>query len=189
MAYKIFTKGLMTSELVQSYAQTGKFCTGSDEAAEYGVITDGEFVVRGSLADDATYEGEKDYNVHKVFYPAAETVKMDELWVADCADIPSGVIGGNIYRMGVKLTDLQTEAGRTVRIRKLDPGVDCFWLGEGNFESKPTVGKYAKLTANKGTLTPADAITEGQANFRIAASRPLVLGTTAYSTEYLVEAL
>ena len=188
MAYKIFNKALMASEDVQSYCQTGKFCTGTDADPTYGVITDGELVVRGSLSEDVVFAGLKDMNAYRVFYPTAETVKMDELWIADCAGIPSGVIGGNVYRAGVRLIDLQVAAGECVRIRKLKAG-DTFWLGEGNFESKPTVGQYAKLTANKGTLTPAAAVTEGQANFKIADSKPLVMGTTAYSTEYLVEVL
>lgn len=188
MDYKIFLMNLMASESVQAYDQTGKFCTGTDENPTYGTVSNGDIVVRGSLCDSDIYPGLTDLNAYRVFYPVAETAKVDELWVVDLAEIPSGTIGGNVYRIGTRLVDLEARAGECARIRKLKAG-DTFWLGEGNFASKPTVGKYAKLTAGKGGLTPADSVTEGQANFKIADSKPLVMGTTAYSTLYLVEVL
>ena len=70
-----------------------------------------------------------------------------------------------------------------------------FWIGAGCFETTPTVGKFANLTAGKVTLTAAETSTPAKVNFAIRASKPMTIGTTvaynasAYEQEYLVEVL
>jgi hypothetical protein len=193
MATKIFDVAEMVCEDVQAYVKSAKFCTGTDDNATYAQCDDGAFVTLGGLCDDATYEGMKDYNCKKAFAPTAANLSVDKVWVIDLADVSEGIIAGNTYRIGNKLVDLKMEAGYPARVRKLKVG-DMFWLGAGCFETAPTVGKFANLTANKVTLTAADTETADQINFAIRASKPMTIGTLvpgapAYEQEYLVEVL
>lgn len=194
MATKIFDVAEMVCEDVQAYVKSAKFCTGNDEAPVYAQCDDGAFVTLGKLCADSTYAGMVDYNCKYAYAPTSDEVALDDLWVTDIAEVGSGVIAGNTYRIGDKLVDLHVEAGYPVRVRKVKKG-DMFWIGEGCFESAPTVGQYANLTANAVTLTAAATTTDGKVNFAIRASKPMTIGTTvaynapAYEQEYLVEVL
>lgn len=194
MATKIFDVAEMVCEDVQAYVKSAKFCTGSDAAPVYAQCDDGAFVTLGKLCADSTYSGMVDYNCKYAYAPTTDEVALDDLWVTDIAEVGAGVIAGNTYRIGTKLVDLKVEAGYPVRARKVKKG-DMFWLGAGCFETAPTVGQYANLTANKVTLTAAATTTADKVNFAIRASKPMTIGTTvaynapAYEQEYLVEAL
>lgn len=194
MATKIFDVAEMVCEDVQAYVKSAKFCTGTDAAPVYAQCEDGAFVTLGDLCNDSTYDGLKDYNCKHAFAPTDATLTADDIWVTDIAEVGSGVIAGNTYRIGNKLVDLKVEAGYPVRVRKIHKG-DMFWLGAGCFETVPTVGKFANLTAGKVTLTAANAATDGQLNLAIRASKPMTIGSTvaydgsAYEQEYLVEVL
>ena len=147
----------------------------------------------GKLCADSTYAGMVDYNCKYAYAPTSDEVALDDLWVVDIAEVGAGVIAGNTYRIGDKLVDLKVEAGYPSRVRKLKKG-DMFWLGAGCFETTPTVGKFANLTATKVTLTAAETSTPAKVNFAIRASKPMTIGTTvayntAYEQEYLVEVL
>lgn len=194
MATKIFDVAEMVCEDVQAYVKSAKFCTGSDAAPVYAQCDDGAFVTLGKLCADSTYSGMVDYNCKYAYAPTTDEVALDDLWVIDIAEVGAGVIAGNTYRIGDKLVDLKVEAGYPVRARKVKKG-DTFWLGAGCFETTPTVGQYANLTANKVTLTAAATTTADKVNFAIRASKPMTIGTTvaynaaAYEQEYLVEVL
>lgn len=194
MATKIFDVAEMVCEDVQAYVKSAKFCTGDDNAPVYAQCDDGAFVTLGKPCADSTYSGMVDYNCKYAYAPTTDEVALDDLWVIDIAEVGAGVIAGNTYRIGVKLVDLKVEAGYPVRARKVKKG-DMFWLGAGCFETAPTVGQYANLTANKVTLTAAATTTADKVNFAIRASKPMTIGTTvaynapAYEQEYLVEAL
>ena len=153
MATKIFDVAEMVCEDVQAYVKSAKFCTGNDEAPVYAQCDDGAFVTLGKLCADSTYAGMVDYNCKYAYAPTSDAVALDDLWVVDIAEVGAGVIAGNTYRIGDKLVDLKVEAGYPSRVRKLKKG-DMFWIGAGCFESAPTVGQFATLTANKVTLTP-----------------------------------
>lgn len=187
---KVFDMGLMACEDVQAWVGTCKFGSGTDESFVPAQVTDGAFVRLGGLAADEVYAGEKDWNTYYAYAPAAET---DDVVVIDLAETMGGVIGGNYYKIGNKTVDLVGEAGYPVRYRRLMKG-DKFWLGAGCFESAPTVGEYAKLTANKTTLTPDSTEPEAGLGFVIRASKPLTQGTLVsydsdYAQAYLVEVL
>lgn len=194
MATKIFDVAEMVCEDVQAYVKSAKFCTGSDAAPVYAQCDDGAFVTLGKLCADSTYSGMVDYNCKYAYAPTTDEVALDDLWVIDIAEVGAGVIAGNTYRIGDKLVDLKVEAGYPVRARKVKKD-DTFWLGAGCFETTPTVGQYANLTANKVTLTAAATTTADKVNFAIRASKPMTIGTTvaynaaAYEQEYLVEVL
>ena len=194
MATKIFDVAEMVCEDVQAYVKSAKFCTGNDEAPVYAQCDDGAFVTLGKLCADSTYAGMVDYNCKYAYAPTSDAVALDDLWVVDIAEVGAGVIAGNTYRIGDKLVDLKVEAGYPSRVRKLKKG-DMFWIGAGCFETTPTVGQFAILTANKVTLTPNASKQDSKVNFAIRASKPMTIGTTvaynvsAYEQEYLVEVL
>ena len=193
MATKIFDVAEMVCEDVQAYVKSAKFCTGNDDAPVYAQCDDGAFVTLGKLCADSTYAGMVDYNCKYAYAPTSDEVALDDLWVVDIAEVGAGVIAGNTYRIGDKLVDLKVEAGYPSRVRKLKKG-DMFWIGAGCFETTPTVGQFATLTANKVTLTPNASKQDSKVNFAISASKPMTIGTTvayntAYEQEYLVEVL
>ena len=194
MATKIFDVAEMVCEDVQAYVKSAKFCTGNDEAPVYAQCDDGAFVTLGKLCADSTYAGMVDYNCKYAYAPTSDGVALDDLWVVDIAEVGAGVIAGNTYRIGEKLVDLKVEAGYPSRVRKLKKG-DMFWIGAGCFETTPTVGKFANLTAGKVTLTAAETSAPAKVNFAIRASKPMTIGTTvaynasAYEQEYFVEVL
>ena len=193
MATKIFDVAEMVCEDVQAYVKSAKFCTGNDEAPVYAQCDDGAFVTLGKLCADSTYAGMVDYNCKYAYAPTSDEVALDDLWVVDIAEVGAGVIAGNTYRIGEKLVDLKVEAGYPSRVRKLKKG-DMFWIGAGCFETTPTVGQFATLTASKVTHTPNASKQDSKVNFAIRASKPMPIGTTvayntAYEQEYLVEVL
>ena len=194
MATKIFDVAEMVCEDVQAYVKSAKFCTGNDDAPVYAQCDDGAFVTLGKLCADSTYAGMVDYNCKYAYAPTSDEVRLDGRWVGDIAEVGAGVIAGNTYRIGEKLVDLKVEAGYPSRVRKLKKG-DMFWIGAGCFETTPTVGQFAILTANKVTLTPNASKQDSKVNFAIRASKPMTIGTTvaynvsAYEQEYLVEVL
>ena len=192
MSTKVFSKALMASEDVQSYVGTCKFGAGSAPFVE-AEITDGAFVVLGDLVKDNVYsQTSLEWNTYSATAPAADTATPV---VIDIAGVQEGVIGGNAYRIGNKLVDLVATAGTPVRFRRLMSG-DKFWLGAGCFESTPTVGKYAKLTASKVTLTAANDAPSGKFGVKILASKDLTVGQSVtevsagvYEQLYLCEVL
>lgn len=194
MATKIFDVAEMVCEDIQAYVKSAKFCTGNDDAPVYAQCDDGAIVTLGKLCADSTYAGMVDYNCKYAYAPTSDEVALDDLWVVDIAEVGAGVIAGNTYRIGEKLVDLKVEAGYPSRVRKLKKG-DMFWFGAGCFETTPTVGQFAILTANKVTLTPNASKQDSKVNFAIRASKPMTIGTTvaynasAYEQEYLVEVL
>jgi hypothetical protein len=166
---KVFSKALMASESIQSYVGSTKFQADN----EYAKVVDGAFVVLGDLALDGVYGvASVDYNVYK---SAAPTALTDKVVVCDLAEVEAYTHGDNRVKMGNKLVDLEAEAGHAVRFRRLAIG-DKFWLGEGNFEVAPGENKYATLTANKTTLTPAAAKPEEGFALKIIASEALTVG-------------
>ena len=194
MATKIFDVAEMVCEDIQAYVKSAKFCTGNDDAPVYAQCDDGAIVTLGKLCADSTYAGMVDYNCKYAYAPTSDEVALDDLWVVDIAEVGAGVIAGNTYRIGEKLVDLKVEAGYPSRVRKLKKG-DMFWFGAGCFETTPTVGQFAILTANKVTLTPNASKQDSKVNFAIRASKPMTIGTnvaynaSAYEQEYLVEVL
>lgn len=194
MATKIFEVGEMACEDVQAWVRAVKFGTLSGSTFTPADVDDGMFVVLGDHCDDTTYTGEKDWNLLQASVPTAATLTAEEVAVIDIDDRGQGIITGNNYKVSSKLVDLKVRAGYPVRCRLIKKH-DMFWLGAGNFESTPTVGNFAKLTANKGTLTPAASVTAGQLNLKIVASKPMVIGAhvptagSAFEQEYLVQVL
>lgn len=194
MMTKIFDVASMACESVESWVKSAKFGTGSDAAFVPANVTDGAFVTLGGLSDDTTYTGEKDWNVHNAYAPATAALNAEDVYVIDISGVQEGIIGGNVYKIGAKLVNLEVAAGYAVRARALHKG-DKFWLGEGNFASAPTVGAYANLTAGDVVLTPAAATTAGQLNIAIRASKPMTIGSLVdysagnFEQEYLVEVL
>lgn len=181
MATKTFEKALMASEDVKAFVGSALYQASSNNAP----IHDGAFVVLGDLAEDTTYQatGDVDYNVYLATAPTAVT---DKVVVIDLANIQEGTIGGNDYKIGIKLYDLVCPAGKTARFRRMAVG-DKMWLTDGLFASAPTIGKFAELTANNTILTPQTSHTPGQFAVKILAQTEMTTGQIANGIKYLVE--
>ena len=190
----VFDMGIMANEDVQAWVGTCKFGTGTDSSFEPAEVADGAFVILGGLTNDEVYAGEKDWNTYYAYAPDATTYGAEDVVVIDLAEVMGGTIGGNFYKIGAKTVGLKGEADYPVRYRKLYKG-DKFWLGAGCFTATPTVGEYAKLTANDTVLTPAAAAPDTGLGLVIRASKPLTQGNRvdyidgAYVQAYLVEVL
>ena len=126
--------GKMASNVLDSMLANAK-------AAE--AIKDGSLVKLGDLVKDDVY-GDADYDTYTAEKPAAG----EEVVIADYAGISEGAIAGNDYKLGVKLHDLMIPAGTVFRVRRLALH-DKFWLGQDNFDTVPTVGKFATAEAGK----------------------------------------
>lgn len=181
MATKTFEKALMASEDIKVYVGSALYQVSNNNAP----IHDGAFVVLGDLALDTTYQnsGDYTYNVYLATAPAAVT---DKVVVLDYAGIQEGTIGGNDYKMGIKLYDLVCPAGRPCRFRRMVVG-DKMWLSDGLFASTPTIGKFAELTAINTILTPQASHTSGQFGVKILAQTEMTTGQIANGIKYLVE--
>ena len=129
----VFKSGKMASNVLDSMLANAK----ATEA-----IKDGSLIKLGDLVEDDVY-GDVDYDTYKAEKPAE-----DEVVIADYAGISEGAISGNDYKLGIKLHNLMIPAGTVFRVRRLALH-DKFWLGEGNFEGTPSVGKYGILEAGK----------------------------------------
>ena len=150
-------------------------------------LKDGSLVALGDLVADTTYaaSGDYEYDVYAATAPAAAT---DEVAIVDLADIDGGEINGNYYKMGVKLHNLEAPANTVVRVRRLHKH-DKFWLGEGNFESTPTVGQYAEAKASSFKHDPKASATGGQYAVKILKEQDLTTGMQSNGKMYLVEVI
>lgn len=174
---QVFEKILMASEDVKSYLGTGVY-----EDSGVKAIHDGAVVVVGDLRDHDAYQGMKDINTRTLNKPTAIT---DKVAFVDYVGVSEVDVMGNIYRVGDKVCGLVAPAGAKVRYRIPQVG-DMFWLAEGNFVSKPTVGEYAKTTASDTRLTAASTQDEDGATYvKIEATKPLVMGTVEPDTLYM----
>lgn len=179
MATKVFAKALMASEDVQSYVGSCRFYA-SDVATE---TYDGAFVNIGDLDLDGVYSATSvDYNVHVATAPATGSLTREDICVIDLAGISEGVIGGNSYKIGDKITDLKLKAGYNGRFRRLMKG-DKFWIGLGNFASAPTLKQYCTVANGLTTLTASAASpTADQFNVKVIASKALTIGQSVTTT-------
>lgn len=189
MATKIFDMGLMACEDVQAFNKTIK-CESN--------LHDGALVVAGASAEDAFYTGATDWNVTIVGKPTKSDYKFGQLLIVDLAEVSAGNIGGNKYKIGAKLTDLELAAGDLGRARVVVPG-DKFWVGDGNFATTPGtinegdvyVPANGSILFNKVVGTPAH---DERLAFAVIGAKPMTIGTTVtensgdFEMEYLVEA-
>lgn len=148
-------------------------------------IDDGSLVVLGNLAADTTYAASGDIE-HDLYEAAAPAAATDEVVIVDLAGISGGEIGGNYYKMGVKLFDLKAPKGEPFRVRRLHKH-DKFWLGAGNFTSAPTVGQYAEAKASEFRHEPKAAATGGQYAIKILKEEDLTTGMESNGKRYLCE--
>lgn len=164
---------LMASESVQSYLVSVKY----QEDGEYAEIHDGALVVRGDLDTSSVYNvsGVTDMKDDNVYVATAPTAATDEVLIVDLAEVSQGVIAGNTYKIGIKLVGLVCEAGYPARTR-IPMKHDRFWLSGDCFDSAPTVGQFAGVSAGKTTHAPlATALTEGYC-VKIEDSRAFTVG-------------
>jgi len=171
----VFKEGKMASNVLDSSLTN---------AIAETAIPDGALVVLGDLVADTTYTNNGvEYDTYKAAAPAAAT---DEVAIVDYAGISEGAINGNTYKMGIKLYNLTVPAGQITRVRRLALH-DKFWLGEGNFEAAPTVGKYATATAGKFTHTAANTLPESGYAIKVLVENDLTVGMKSEGKIYLVE--
>ena len=175
MAY-LFFAGKMLSQDADSQL-TGALL----EAA----VKNGSLVELGDLAADITYaaSGDYEYDVYEAAAPSAVDV---EVAIVDLPLVDGGIIGGNYYKLGANLFNLEAPAGEIVRVRRLHKH-DKFWLGASNFASAPTVGQYAIATKDSFLHTPAAAIVPGQYNIKIQKEQHLTTGMEDEGLMYLCE--
>lgn len=170
----VFKTGKMMSDVVDSALTNGKGTV---------AIMDGAIVALGDLAEDSAYSNQLEYDVYKMAAPSAPT---DEIALVDYAGIQEGTIAGNQYKVGIKLYNLTVPAGTITRIRR--PYLhDKFWLGESNFDTKPTVGKYATAAASAFTHKAVDSLPESGYAVKILAEEDLTVGMRSEGKIYLVE--
>lgn len=171
----VFKRGKMISGVVDSYLTN---------AISASVVPDGALVVLGDLVADTTYDANGvEYDTYTATAPAAAT---DEVAIVDYAGISEGAIAGNEYKMGIKLYGLQVPAGQIMRVRRFGLH-DKFWLGEDNFASEPTVGKYAKATAAAFTHTPSDTLPASGYAIKVLLKEDLTTGMRSNGDIYLCE--
>ena len=171
---KVFKHGKMMSDVVDSALANAIF---EEE------VDDGALVVLGDLADDLAYTGLVEYDTYEGAKPAAAT---DEVVIVDYAGIQEGAIGGNQYKIGIKLHDLKVPAGTPTRVRRLYLH-DKFWLGSDNFASTPTVGKYAVAEGSKYTHKPAETLPEKGYAVKVLVEKDMTVGMHTEGKIYLVE--
>ena len=171
---KVFKHGKMMSDVVDSALANAIF---TEE------VDDGALVVLGDLADDLAYTGLVEYDTYEGAKPVAAT---DDVVIVDYAGIQQGAIGGNQYKVGIKLHDLKVPAGTPTRVRRLYLH-DKFWLGAGNFASTPIVGEYAIAEANKYTHKPNASLPESGYAVKVLVEKDMTVGVHTEGKIYLVE--
>ena len=146
-------------------------------------IKDGSLIKLGDLIEDDVY-GDADYDTYKAEKPA----DGEEVVIADYAGISEGAIAGNEYKLGVKLHDLMIPAGAIFRVRRLALH-DKFWLGQDNFDTIPTVGKFA--TAETGKYEHKVAAEKPVAGYgvKIIAEKGMTAGMKADGKLFLCEVI
>lgn len=174
MAANVFKTGKMMSDVVDSALTNGK---GAEP------IMDGALVVLGDLVEDSAYSDQFEYDVYEMAAPEAAT---DEVAIVDYAGIQEGAIGGNNYKIGIKLHNLLVPTGTISRVRRLHLH-DKFWLGANNFASKPTVGEYATAAAGEYTHAPASELPESGYAVKVLVEEDLTVGMRSEGKIYLVE--
>lgn len=175
MAKHVFKEGKMASNVLDSYLAN---------AVSAEAVYDGSLVVLGALAADLTYDANgKEYDTYEAAKASAAT---DEVVIVDYAGISQGSIGGNVYKEGVKLYDLEIPAGEIYRVRRLALH-DKFWLGEANFASQPVVGEYATATASAYTHTPANTLPASGYAIKVLLKEDLTAGMASQGYIYLCE--
>lgn len=176
---KLFYAGKMLSMDADSQVTNGV-----NASAE---IDDGSLVVLGNLAADTTYAASGDIE-HDLYTAAAPAAATDEVAIVDIAGISGGEIGGNYYKIGVKLFNLKAPKEEPFRVRRLHKH-DKFWLGGDNFESAPTVGEYAEAKANSFKHEPQSSHTAGQYGIKILKAEDLTTGMESNGKRYLCEVI
>ncbi len=167
-----FKSGKMASNVLDSMLANAK----ASEA-----IKDGSLIKLGDLVTDEVY-GDAEYDTYKAEKPAAG----EEVVIADYAGISEGAIAGNEYKLGVKLHDLMIPAGEIFRVRRLALH-DKFWLGADNFDTVPTVGKYAAAEAGKYEHKIADEKPASGYAIKIIAEKGMTVGMKANGNIFLCE--
>lgn len=127
---KLFEKILMASEDVKSYLVSG-VCADKE-------LADGSLVKIGDLVDHEVYKNIKDMNTRAIEPYAGE----GRVGIVDYVGVSEAETMGVKYRIGDKTAGMPVPAGAHTRVRCPKLG-DEFFLGDGNFESAPTVGQYA----------------------------------------------
>jgi len=171
---KVFKHGKMMSDVVDSALANAIF---EEE------VDDGALVVLGDLADDLAYTGLVEYDTYEGAKPEAAT---DEVVIVDYAGIQQGAIGGNQYKVGIKLHNLKVPAGTPARVRRLYLH-DKFWLGADNFSSAPVVGEYAVAEAGEYTHKPAAALPQSGYAVKVLVENDMTVGMHTEGKIYLVE--
>ena len=180
MAANVFKTGKMISNVVDSYLAN---------AVSTVAVPDGAFVTLGELAVDDTYAANgKEYDTYVATAPAAATGY--EIVICDYAGIEeyseSGYTPNNVIKYGIKLYGLTVPANTIYRVRRLALH-DKFWLGAGNFASAPTVGQFAKATANAFTATPSASKPQNGFAIKILVEEDLTTGMKSDGKIYLCE--
>jgi len=171
----VMYSGKMISDQIDAYLTNAVAAEG---------VKDGSLVVLGDLAADTTYDANGlEYDLYEAAKPAAAT---DEVVLIDYAGISEGIINGNDYKMGHRLYDLEAPAGTPMRARRLGLH-DKFWLGEGNFDTAPTVGEFAGINAGAYTHKALAALPASGYGVKILVEKDLTTGTRSNGKIYLVE--
>jgi len=178
MSVRFFQKVNMASETVASLNKTGLYQVSGTNAVAYP----GYFVRATGLASNPTY-GNKDLNKLTVEAPAAVTDKG--IFVVDLVKVQDGSINNNTYRIGAQTIGLSAAAGEAVALRQIEHLNEQFLLGDGNFQSAPTVGQYAILTAADPDLSPSATIPASGFTVAIDAQLTISQGVTGNVTAYL----
>lgn len=169
-----FRAGKMASNILDSLLVNGK----SDAS-----VIDGAIVVLGDLEQDSDYPGDCEYDTYEMHAPLAPT---DDVAIVDYAGIGEGAIAGGSYKLGDKLVGLEVPAGVPTRVRRIRLH-DKFWLGEGNFESSPTIGGYAVVEKGSYLHKSTDSLPKNGYAIKIISAEDMAVGMSSFGKKYLCE--
>lgn len=144
-----FEANLMESQENKGLLRHVKVVDGT--GAAIGTVNQGAIVAVNGLAKNTPYGADfKNYSVLEVTAPKAVT---DRILIVDADEVNTTKVGGNIYKFIPTNYGITADGNKPLRARvpKID---DILTFSDENFESTPTVGKFAVTTANKFTLTP-----------------------------------
>lgn len=170
----VFKSGKMASNYIDSLLTNGKSSSS---------IIDGAIVVLKNLEENENVCEDYEYDTYELAVPLVST---EDIALVDYGGISEGSIEKNQYKLGNKLVGLTVPQNVLTRVR-IPYLHDKFWLGEGNFSSKPTVGQYATVEVGSYLHKPTNLLPNKGYAVKIIAKEVLTVGMSSSGTIYLCE--
>lgn len=165
---KMFNKIIMASEDHNYLLKDGYFqIDGVDTEVEDGALVS----IKEPRAHDL-YVGMKDLNARNC---TAFDAEAPIYGIVDYVGVSHADVMGVQYRIGDKIAGVFPMAGEGTRVRMVVKG-DEFYLGDENFDTEPTIGKFAVPEAGKTTFKVQDSAATTGLCIEIEDDRDLIMG-------------